>query len=56
MGPLPMVRDALATGRLVMPFPHLSPEAPAFYVLRAARPAPGPEVVAFCDWLQAQGR
>ena len=26
-----------------------------FYVLRAARPAPGPAVRAFCDWLEAEG-
>lgn len=56
MGPTPFVAADLASGRLVAPFPERTVPAQGFYVLHAARPSPGPELRAFCDWLESEGR
>jgi LysR family glycine cleavage system transcriptional activator len=54
LGPLPIVADDLAAGRLVAPL--AGPLVPsASYCWITARTA-GPEVAAFCAWLSAEGR
>jgi len=56
MGPMALVADDVAEGRLIMPFP--APALPTwryFFYVPGAR-AVDPAVMAFCAWLEAAGR
>ncbi len=54
---MPLVADSLASGDLVEILPHMRLESPmAYWLIIGPRSAARPEIVAFCDWLQAQAR
>ncbi len=54
---MPLVADSLANGDLVEILPHMRLESPmAYWLIVGPRSAVRPEIVAFCDWLQAQAR
>ena len=51
----PLIAESLASGALVEPFPQLRLDSPlAYWLIVGPRNAAKPEVLAFCDWLQAQ--
>ena len=52
---LPLVAESLASGDLVEPLKHMRLESPmAYWLVTGQRNVARPEVIAFCDWLQAQ--
>ena len=52
---MPLVADSLASGDLVEILPHMRLESPMVYwLIVGPRSAARPEIVAFCNWLQAQ--
>lgn len=52
---MPMVADSLASGDLVEILPGKRLESPlAYWLIVGPRSSARPEIVAFCDWLQAQ--
>ena len=54
---MPLVADSLASGDLVEILPHMRLDSPmAYWLIVGPRSAARPEIVAFCDWLQAQAR
>lgn len=51
----PLIAESLASGALVEPFAQLRLDSPlAYWLIVGPRNAARPEVLAFCDWLQAQ--
>jgi LysR family transcriptional regulator, glycine cleavage system transcriptional activator len=56
MGPMALVADEVAEGRLIMPFS--SPALPSwrYFVYMPKERAADPAVTAFCAWLEAAGR
>ncbi|MEC5214846.1 LysR family glycine cleavage system transcriptional activator [Polaromonas sp. CG_9.5] len=51
----PLIAESLSSGALVEPFPQLRLDSPlAYWLIVGPRNAARPEVLAFCDWLQAQ--
>ena len=54
---MPLVADSLASGDLVEILPRMRLESPMVYwLLVGPRAVARPEIVAFCDWLQAQAQ
>jgi len=52
---LPLVADSLASGDLVEILPNMRLDSPMVYwLIVGPRSAARPEIVAFCEWLQAQ--
>lgn len=53
---LPLIAESLASGDLVEPLPDMRLESPmAYWLIVGQRSTARPEVVAFCEWLKAQG-
>lgn len=48
----PLIADAVAEGRLVVPFETSIPSPYAYYLVVPQAMAERPEVLAFCDWVQ----
>lgn len=48
----PLIAEAVAEGRLVVPFDISIPSPYAYYLVVPEAMAERPEVVAFCDWMQ----
>lgn len=48
----PLIAEAVAEGRLVVPFDVSIPSPYAYYLVVPQAMAERPEVVAFCDWMQ----
>jgi LysR family glycine cleavage system transcriptional activator len=55
MGPLPIIDDALAAGRLVAPFPERVVPARSYFALTQGRTAT-PATEAFVAWLREEGK
>lgn len=55
LGPLPLLADELASGRLVMPLAGPRIEANGYWWVARREVADAPLVAQFCSWLQAQG-
>ncbi len=54
---MPLVADSLASGALVEILPHMRLDSPMVYwLIIGPRSTARPEIVAFCDWLQAQAK
>jgi DNA-binding transcriptional LysR family regulator len=54
---MPLIADSLASGDLVEILPQMRLDSPMVYwLLIGPRSAARPEIVAFCDWLQAQAQ
>jgi len=54
---LPMVAESLANGDLIEPLPGQRMDSPmAYWMIVGPRSAIRPEIKAFCEWLQAQGK
>jgi DNA-binding transcriptional LysR family regulator len=52
---LPLVAESLASGDLVEALPNQRMDSPmAYWLVVGPRNGARPEVLAFCDWLQAQ--
>jgi LysR family transcriptional regulator, glycine cleavage system transcriptional activator len=56
MGPSALIGADLATGRLIAPFPHLTLPARSYCAYVRAKARGDARIVAFCDWLERQGR
>ncbi|MEQ5843973.1 transcriptional regulator GcvA [Paraburkholderia acidicola] len=54
LGPLPMLADELASGRLVVPLPGPRLDARGYWWVARHEVADAPLVVQFCRWLEAQ--
>jgi LysR family glycine cleavage system transcriptional activator len=54
---LPMVAESLANGDLIEPLPGQRMDSPmAYWMIVGPRSAIRPEIKAFCEWLQGQGK
>jgi DNA-binding transcriptional LysR family regulator len=54
---LPLVAQSLANGDLVEPLPGQRMDSPmAYWLIPGPRNAQRAEIMAFCEWLLAQGR
>ena len=52
---MPLVADSLASGDLVEILPNMRLDTPLVYwLIVGPRASARPEIVAFCNWLQAQ--
>jgi LysR family glycine cleavage system transcriptional activator len=56
MGPTALVRDDLAAGRLVAPFPELSLPARSYFAYLPQHRAAESACLAFCGWVERMGR
>ncbi|WP_042302783.1 transcriptional regulator GcvA [Paraburkholderia kururiensis] len=56
LGPLPLVADELASGRLVAPFAGPSIDARGYWWVARREVADAPLVEQFCGWLEAQAK
>ncbi|WP_114812898.1 transcriptional regulator GcvA [Paraburkholderia kururiensis] len=56
LGPLPLVADELASGRLVAPFAGPSIDARGYWWVARREVANAPLVEQFCGWLEAQAK
>ncbi|CAM2196739.1 LysR family transcriptional regulator, glycine cleavage system transcriptional activator [Paraburkholderia kururiensis] len=56
LGPLPLVADELASGRLVAPFAGPSIDARGYWWVARREVADAPLVEQFCRWLEAQAK
>lgn len=54
LGRLPLMRDAIRDGRLVVPFRRAAVSPRGYYLLRARRAQADPLVQAFVDWLRGE--
>lgn len=55
LGPLPLLADELASGRLVMPLDGPRLDARGYWWVARREVASAPIVEQFCRWLQEQG-
>ena len=56
MGPSTLIGADLAAGRLVAPFPHLAMQARSYCAYVPVKSRADARIVAFCDWLEREGR
>jgi LysR family glycine cleavage system transcriptional activator len=56
LGPLPLIDDELASGRLVAPLPGPLLDARGYWWVARREVAEAPLVVQFCQWLEAQAQ
>ena len=55
LGRLPLIAESLASGALVEPFANMRLDSPmAYWLVLGPRSTARPEVLAFCQWLQAE--
>ena len=51
MGPMSLVTDDLAAGRLVAPYPDLTLPARGYFAYLPERNPANPASIMFCDWI-----
>lgn len=55
LGPVPLIADDLAAGRLVAPLPHLRLASRAYHWVVPERLANDPAIRSLCQWLEEEG-
>lgn len=56
MGPTALIRDDVAAGRLITPFPDISLPARSYFAYMPTESESSSQTIAFCDWLEEEGR